>query len=79
MFLDVMCYVTTSTSREELNKYLTDFREKKGEDGAPLVNFPHNFDSIAEAMSRKDLMSTEEKYAMINQTLSPEHFVQPLE
>jgi hypothetical protein len=42
-------------------QYLNDFREKKGEDGAPLVHFPQNFDTIAEAMSRKDLMSTDEK------------------
>lgn len=42
-------------------QYLNDFREKKGEDGTPLVQFPQNFDTIAEAMSRKDLTSNEEK------------------
>lgn len=47
--------------RFELEQYLREFKEKKDESGAPLVHFPPNFDSIADAMSRKDLNSDEKK------------------
>jgi hypothetical protein len=43
--------------RLELEQYLTEFREKKGADGTPLVHFPSNFETIVEAMGRKDLNS----------------------
>lgn len=37
---------------------MLDFREKKNEDGKPLVQFPNNFDSVVNAMNRKDVLSS---------------------
>lgn len=48
--------------RKELEEYLREFKEKKDENGVPLVHFPSNFDSIVDAMSRKDLNSNEAKW-----------------
>jgi hypothetical protein len=47
--------------RNELAEYLQEFKEKKGTDGRALVYFPKNFDSVVEAMSRKDLISSDAK------------------
>ena len=47
--------------RNELEQYLLEFKQKKDENGIPLVSFPSNFDSIVDAMNRKDLNSNEQK------------------
>ncbi len=47
--------------RNELEKYLNDFKNKKGEDGLPIVYFPSNFDSIVGAMNRKDVLSSDKR------------------
>jgi cephalosporin-C deacetylase-like acetyl esterase len=51
----------TEKMRFELEEYLREFKEKKDENGIPLVHFPSNFDSIVDAMNRKDLNSNEHK------------------
>jgi hypothetical protein len=60
----------TEKMRFELEQYLREFKEKKDENGIPLVHFPSNFDSIAEAMSRKDLNSNEQKSSFLPPLLS---------
>mmetsp|Transcript_14555 Transcript_14555/g.21929 ORF Transcript_14555/g.21929 Transcript_14555/m.21929 type:complete len:643 (-) Transcript_14555:138-2066(-) len=47
--------------RQSLLNYLNETRDKKSTDGTPLVHFPENFDSIVNAMNRKDLVSESEK------------------
>jgi hypothetical protein len=47
--------------RLELEEYLKEFKNRKDENGVPFIHFPSNFDSIADAMSRKDLNSNEQK------------------
>ena len=47
--------------REELELYLKEFKEKKDEDGKPLIFFPSNFDLISLSMNRKDLKNNENK------------------
>jgi hypothetical protein len=36
-------------------------RRRTDSDGAPLLHFPENFESVAAAMDRNDLTSAEEK------------------
>lgn len=56
--------------REELAKYLVDMQEKVGSDGEKLVHVSEEFDTVAEAMTRQDLLSDEtapwSKYLLSN-------------
>lgn len=56
--------------RDELSKYLTDMKEKVGSDGQKLVHMSDEFDTVAEAMTRQDLLSDESapwsKYLLSN-------------
>ena len=45
--------------RNELSKYLEDMREKVGSDGDKLVHMSEEFDTVADAMTRQDLLSDE--------------------
>ena len=45
--------------REELDRYLAESQTKRGSDGKMLLSIPDNFDVIANAMSRQDLLSEE--------------------
>mmetsp|Transcript_19612 Transcript_19612/g.33007 ORF Transcript_19612/g.33007 Transcript_19612/m.33007 type:complete len:173 (+) Transcript_19612:122-640(+) len=47
--------------REELVTFLEEFRQKKNDEGKPLVQFPKNFDQISDAMTRQDIISTDDK------------------
>lgn len=47
--------------RKELEAYLDEMRTKTTEDGAPVVHYPKNFDKIAGAMSRDDVIDYENK------------------
>jgi hypothetical protein len=61
----LLTYLSTEKEqmRHELEEYLKEFKNRKDENGVPFVHFPSNFDSIADAMSRKDLNSNDNKSA----------------
>lgn len=54
--------------RRELFDFLEEFRHKKNDEGEPLIQFPKNFDRISDAMTRQDLISTEDKWVNLNAT-----------
>ncbi len=45
--------------REELSKYLVDLKDKKDSNGENLVQMSDDFDAVAAAMTREDLLSNE--------------------
>ena len=45
--------------RDELSQYLEDMKEKVGSDGEKLVHMSEEFDTVAAAMTRQDLLSDE--------------------
>lgn len=48
-------------SRNELLEFLEDFRHKKNDEGNLIIQFPKNFDQISDAMTRQDLISTDDR------------------
>ena len=56
--------------REELSKYLVDLKDKKDSNGETLVQMSDDFDAVAAAMTREDLLSNEaapwSKYLLSN-------------
>ena len=53
-------------AREELEQYLTESRDRRSstdnaDDDGPLVHFPPNLDSIAQAMTREDLLDPDRR------------------
>ena len=46
--------------RRDLDRYLADSKTKRGSDGKMLLSIPDNFDVIAGAMNRQDLVSEEQ-------------------
>jgi hypothetical protein len=47
--------------RQELSAYLDDVRGRLDTDGNPLISYPKNFDSIADAMDREDVVAEQKK------------------
>ena len=47
--------------REDLLTFLEDSRQKKGTDGNKLLSYPNNFEKVAAAMDRSDLLSDDPK------------------
>lgn len=48
--------------RKELEEYLNEFKNKKNNEGNPLIIYPSNFDLITSMMGRKDLNSNDNKF-----------------
>jgi hypothetical protein len=47
--------------RNELAEYLMECKHKTDSEGNPLMTYPKNYESIANAMDREDLTSAKDK------------------
>lgn len=57
-----VCYFSLLTkSRDELEKYLFESESLRDSEGELLIQYPENFESIVNSMSRQDVVGADEK------------------